>query len=99
MLSPITQAFLEDHMRSTLSAALAISAVTLLSACATQSSAPTPAPAAKPAPTAEKKAPQCWNGDLAKFQDVGTKATISGVAVECKPTTDGKAAQWMGGKH
>jgi hypothetical protein len=31
--------------------------------------------------------------------DVGTKASISGVAVECKPTADGKAAQWMGTKH
>lgn len=69
-----------------------------LSACATQSPAPassSPAPAA----SAEKKAPQCWNGDLGKFQDVGTKTKLSGVAVECKPTTDGKAAQWMGAKH
>jgi curli biogenesis system outer membrane secretion channel CsgG len=86
-------------MRSTIAATIAISAAALLSACATQSSAPAPAPAAKPAPAAEKNAPQCWNGDQAKFQDVGTKATISGVAVECKPTSDGKAAQWMGGKH
>lgn len=72
-----------------------IAAALALSACATQ----TPAPAtAKPA-TAEKKVPQCWNGDLGKFQDVGTKTTLSGVTVECKPTTDGKAAQWMGTKH
>ncbi len=81
-------------MRSQLVLA-AVSAVAL-SACATQ----TPAPAAPAAPAAaEKKAPQCWNGDQGKFQDVGTKTTISGVAVECKPTSDGKAAQWMGAKR
>lgn len=77
---------------------IVIAAALALSACATQ----TPAPAASspvPAPAAEKKAPQCWNGDLGKFQDVGTKATVSGVAVECKPTTDGKSASWVGGKH
>jgi hypothetical protein len=74
-----------------------VAAALALSACATQTPPPaasTPAPAA-----AAKKAPQCWNGDLGKFQDVGTKTTLSGVAVECKPTTDGKAAQWMGAKH
>ena len=73
-----------------------IAAATLLTACASQS--PTPAPAAAPAPAtaAEKKAPQCWNGDVNAFQNVGTKTTLSGVAVECKPTSDGKAAQWMG---
>jgi uncharacterized lipoprotein YmbA len=77
---------------------LVIAAALALSACATQ----TPAPAASmpaPAPAAAKKAPQCWNGDLGKFQDVGTKTMLSGVAVECKPTSDGKAAQWMGTKH
>ncbi len=79
-------------MRSLLAITVASAAVSL-SACATQ----TPAPAAPTA--AEKKAPQCWNGDQGKFQDVGTKTTISGVAVECKPTSDGKAAQWMGAKH
>ncbi len=79
---------------------LVIAAALALSACATQTPAPAaPAAAPAPAPAAEKKAPQCWNGDLGKFQDVGTKTTISGVAVECKPTTDGKAAQWMGTKH
>ncbi len=71
-----------------------IAAATLLTACASQ----TPAPAAA-APAAAKKAPQCWNGDTSAFQDVGTKTTVSGVAVECKPTSDGKAAQWMGAKH
>ncbi len=76
-----------------------IAAVALLSACASQTPAPAPAKAeAAPAPAA-KKAPQCWNGDVSAFQNVGTKATISGVAVECKPTSDGKAAQWMGAKH
>lgn len=75
---------------------LVIAAALALSACATQTLAPA---ASAPAPAAEKKAPQCWNGDLGKFQDVGTKTTLSGVAVECKPTTDGKAAQWMGTKH
>ncbi len=73
-----------------------VAAATLLTACASQSTAPAPSAAA---PAAEKKAPQCWNGDAAAFQAVGTKATISGVAVECKPTSDGKAAQWMSAKH
>lgn len=75
----------------------ALAAVALLSACASQT--PAPAPAKAEAAPAAKKAPQCWNGDVSAFQDVGTKATISGVAVECKPTSDGKAAQWMGAKH
>jgi hypothetical protein len=72
----------------------AIAAITLLSACASQTPAPVPAKAE--ATPAAKKAPQCWNGDAGAFQDVGTKTTVSGVAVECKPTSDGKAAQWMG---
>lgn len=72
-------------------------AVTLaLSACATQNPPPAAAPVA--APVAEKKAPQCWSGDHSKFFDVGYKTSISGVNVECKPTSDGKAAQWMGSK-
>jgi hypothetical protein len=66
-----------------------ITALTL-TACATQA----PAPAA-----VEKKGPQCWSGDHSKFFDVGSKTTIAGVSVECKPTSDGKAAQWMGAKH
>jgi hypothetical protein len=75
-----------------------LTAVAMLTACATQEKAdPAPAPAA--AAPAAKKAPQCWNGDQGKFQDVGTKAQLSGVAVECKLTSDGKAAQWMGAKH
>jgi hypothetical protein len=68
----------------------------LLTACATQDKAPT---TATTAPAAERKAPQCWNGDLGKFQEIGTRAQLSGVAVECKLTSDGKAAQWMSTKH
>jgi hypothetical protein len=70
---------------------IVLAGVATLAACATQ-----PAPTAAPAAVA--KAPQCWNGDAGKFQDLGTKATISGVAVTCEKTTDGKNAQWMGGK-
>ena len=70
--------------------------VVTLAACAS----PAPTPAA-PAASAEKKAaPQCWSGDHSKFFDAGTKTAISGVNVECKATSDGKAAQWVGGgKH
>jgi hypothetical protein len=77
---------------------LVVAATSLLAACASQSTAPAAAPAAA-VPAAEKKAPQCWNGDAGKFENVGTKTSISGVMVECKPTSDGKAAQWMGAKH
>lgn len=74
-----------------------IALATLVSACANQAPAPSkPETAAAPA---EKKGPQCWNGDMSTFQDVGSKASISGVAVECKPTGDGKSAQWMSNKH
>lgn len=79
---------------------LATSAVALgLSACATQSPVP-PAQPATPAPTsaAPVPAPQCWNGDADRFENVGTPATISGVAVRCEKTSDGKNAQWMGVK-
>lgn len=78
-------------MRSLVLVSLAV----LLSACASQAPAPQQAAAAP----AQKKAPQCWSGDAGKFLDVGTKTTISGVAVECKLTSDGKAAQWMSAKH
>lgn len=71
---------------------LIIATALVVSACASQGSAPSSA-------ATEKKAPQCWSGDHSKFFDVGAKTTISGVAVECKPTSDGKAAQWMGAKH
>ena len=77
---------------------LAVSVAALfLSACASQATPPaaTPAPAAAAAP----KAPQCWNGDAGKFEAVGVKTKISGVEVVCKPTSDGKNAQWMGAGH
>lgn len=67
-----------------------------LSACV--ATAPTPS-AGTPATPPVAKAPQCWNGDTGVFQDMGSKATISGVAVTCKATSDGKNAQWMGGGH
>ncbi|MCG2576575.1 hypothetical protein LZ012_06145 [Dechloromonas sp. XY25] len=79
---------------------LATAAVALgLTACASQ--APTPTQPAAPAPAAasEPKAPQCWNGDAGKFMAVGTQTAISGVAVVCEKTGDGKNAQWMGAKH
>lgn len=83
---------------------LLVSAAALgLAACASQSTPPAKpavAPAAaSTAVAAAPKAPQCWNGDASAFQDVGTKATISGVAVTCEKTADGKNAQWMGKKH
>ena len=75
---------------------LATSAIALgLTACAGQ----TPAPAAPSPVAAAPKAPQCWNGDAGAFMDVGAKASISGVAVVCEKTSDGKNAQWMGAKH
>jgi len=75
---------------------LATSAIALgLTACAGQ----TPAPAAPAPVAAAPKAPQCWNGDAGAFMDVGAKASISGVAVVCEKTSDGKNAQWMGAKH
>lgn len=80
----------------------AIASVVLLSACASQAPAPVASPAPAPAPAkveaapAAKIVPQCWNGDAGAFQNAGTKATVSGIAVECKPNSDGKSAQWMG---
>ena len=77
---------------------LATTAIALgLTGCATQ----TPASADKPvapaaAATPAAKAPQCWNGDAGKFEEVGSKASISGVTVVCEKTSDGKNAQWMG---
>lgn len=71
-----------------------------MTACATTeqpASKAVPAPAAASAPAA-KAAPQCWSGDAGKFFNVGEKAEISGITVECKPTADGKAAQWMSSK-
>lgn len=97
--------FLEPDMRSFLFAAPII---LLAAACSsTPVTAPAPAPAAKPAPVVEAKpavaapaakAPQCYNGETGNFDAVGVKATIAGVKVECKTTTDGKSAVWHGGK-
>lgn len=84
---------------------LVTSAIVLtLSACASQSTTPVaasaPAPvAAATAPAPVVKVPQCWNGDAAKFEGVGSVASISGVKVVCEKTADGKNAQWMGVKH
>ena len=87
------------NLENTLRAFLATSAIALgLSACA---SSHAPAPAEKPAAPGSAvvaPAPQCWNGDAAKFEDVGIKASISGVSVVCEKTSDGKSAQWMGVK-
>ncbi len=71
-----------------------------MTACAT-TNAPAPAlqAAAAPATPAAKPGPQCWSGDEGKFFNAGEKAVISGINVECKPTSDGKAAQWMSSKH
>lgn len=74
---------------------IALVAVATVSACATQNP-PAAAPAPAAAAPAVKPGPQCWSGDHNKFFDVGTKTALSGVNVECKPTSDGKAAQWMG---
>lgn len=72
-----------------------LASVALLSACASQSAPPEKvamAPAAKPGA-------QCYSGDHGKFFNVDEKATIAGVAVTCKATSDGKSGQWMGSKH
>lgn len=76
---------------------LILAVASTLTACATQNTNPPAAPA--PTAKAETKAPQCWSGDAGKFINAGEKAVIAGVNVECKLTSDGKAAQWMGNKH
>lgn len=84
-------------MRSLFAVSLA---ALFLTACASQSTAPAPS-AATPAPAAATapKAPQCWNGDSGQFEAIGVKTRISGVEVVCKPTSDGKNAQWLGTGH
>lgn len=72
-----------------------LAALLFLSACASQNTAPEKAAEAP----AAKKGPQCYSGDHGKFFDVGEKASIAGVDVVCKATSDNKAAQWMGAKH
>lgn len=77
-----------------------LAAAIVLSACASQNTAPEKAAAAPAAAApAAKKGPQCYSGDHGKFFDVDEKASIAGVAVTCKATSDGKAGQWMGSKH
>ncbi len=82
---------------------LTIIALLVASASAYAQTPPSPATAptaTAPASAEAKPAPQCWHADESKFFDVGTKTSISGVNVECKATSDGKAAQWVGsGKH
>lgn len=87
-------ATLEIFMRTL----LAIALVATLSACATQTPPPAAAPATQAAAKPEVKAPQCWSGDESKFFNVGSKAVVSGINVECKSASDGKAAQWMSAK-
>ena len=82
-------------MRSIIILAAALS----ITACAGPATTPEKPAEKAPAPAAEKKGPQCWSGEAGKFVDVGTKSAEAGVAVECKPTGDGKSAQWVGGKH
>lgn len=77
---------------------IATAAALALTACASQSTPPVKEAAAPVAAAPAPKAPQCYNGDTSKFDAVGTKASISGVAVICEKTSDGKAAQWMGVK-
>lgn len=74
-------------------------AALFLTACASQTTPPAQPAAAAPAVATAPKAPQCWNGDSSKFEAVGVKTKISGVEVVCKPTSDGKNAQWMGAGH
>ena len=92
----ISSATLEIFMRTL----LAIALVATLSACATQTPPPaaTTAPATQAAAKPEVKAPQCWSGDESKLFNFGSKAVVSGINVECKSASDGKAAQWMSAK-
>lgn len=70
----------------------------LLAGCAgTAETKPAEAKPAAAAPAA--KVPQCYSGDHGKFFSVGDKAEISGVAVVCQATSDGKNGQWMGAGH
>jgi len=85
-------------MRSTSMLLIALPIAFLAGCAATATKVPEAAkPAAAPA-AAATKAPQCYSGDHGKFFDVGAKIEISGLAVECLATSDGKNAQWMGVK-
>lgn len=72
-----------------------VTVAVLLAGCASQSTAPEKIAIA----SAATKGPQCYSGDHGAFFDVEAKTSIAGVAVTCKPTADGKAAQWMGSTH
>lgn len=74
---------------------LVLASLVLLSACASQSATPEKVAVA----SAAKSGPQCYSGDHGRFFNVEENTTISGVAVTCKATSDGKAASWMGSKH
>ncbi len=77
-----------------------LAAALLLSACASQNTAPEKVAAAPAAAApAAKPGPQCYSGEHERFFNVDEKASIAGVAVTCKATSDGKSGQWMGGKH
>ena len=73
---------------------IAFSSLAVLTACATS-----PEPKTEMKAEASKHVPQCYSGDAGKFFNVGEKTTISGIAVDCVATTDGKNGQWMGAKH
>jgi len=72
-----------------------LASVLLLAACASQSAPPEKVAVA----SAAGHAPKCYSGDHGRFFNVEEATTISGVAVTCKPTSDGKAASWMGSKR
>ena len=77
---------------------ITLAATSILAACSSTTTAPAASTASAPVATSTTKAPQCYNGDDGKFTEVGTTASISGVAVTCQLTADGKGAQWMGKK-
>ncbi|MFZ4536080.1 hypothetical protein [Propionivibrio sp.] len=80
---------------------IALASLSLLAACA---ATPEPKAEMKPAAKAEEKVatpakvPQCYSGDAGKFFNAGEKAIVSGVAVTCVATADGKNASWVGVK-
>lgn len=55
-----------------------------------------PAPSAAPVAMFDMiAAARCWSTDHSRFFDVGARASIAGVVVDCKPTADGRAARWV----
>lgn len=83
-------------MRSLL---IALAVTSVLAACSSTTTAPAASTSSASVAASTSKAPQCYNGDAGKFTEVGSTASISGVAVTCQLTADGKGAQWMGKKH